>query len=83
MAPDSLSSKAKSSISTTSSHKSSHGHVKFGTQGEWAESRVLQVQFEHINGTDLGQFKDLLSAALRIFFLRPAPLATLIISGRR
>jgi branched-chain amino acid transport system substrate-binding protein len=33
--------------------------VKFGAQGEWAESRVLQVQFQHIKGTDLGQFKDL------------------------
>jgi branched-chain amino acid transport system substrate-binding protein len=33
--------------------------VKFGTQGEWAESRVLQVQFQHIKGADLGQFKDL------------------------
>jgi branched-chain amino acid transport system substrate-binding protein len=35
------------------------GDVKFGAQGEWAESRVLQVQFQHIQGTDLGQFKDL------------------------
>lgn len=35
------------------------GDVKFGPQGEWAESRVLQVQFQHIKGTDLGQFKDL------------------------
>jgi branched-chain amino acid transport system substrate-binding protein len=23
------------------------------------ESRVLEVQFQHIKGTDLGQFKDL------------------------
>jgi branched-chain amino acid transport system substrate-binding protein len=35
------------------------GDVRFGTQGEWAESRVLQVQFQHIKGTDLGQFKYL------------------------
>jgi branched-chain amino acid transport system substrate-binding protein len=35
------------------------GDVKFGTEGEWAESRVLQVQFQNIRGTDLGQFKDL------------------------
>jgi branched-chain amino acid transport system substrate-binding protein len=35
------------------------GDVKFGAQGEWAESRVLQVQFQHIHGADLGQFKDL------------------------
>jgi len=35
------------------------GDVKFGTQGEWAEARVLQVQFQHIKGTDVGQFKDI------------------------
>jgi branched-chain amino acid transport system substrate-binding protein len=34
------------------------GNVRFGSQGEWAESRVLEVQFQHIKGTDLGQFKD-------------------------
>jgi branched-chain amino acid transport system substrate-binding protein len=34
------------------------GKVRFGSQGEWAESRVLEVQFQHITGTDLGQFKD-------------------------
>jgi branched-chain amino acid transport system substrate-binding protein len=42
-----------------STFKTLVGDVKFGTQGEWAESRVLQVQFQHIKGTDLGQFKDL------------------------
>jgi branched-chain amino acid transport system substrate-binding protein len=35
------------------------GDVKFGPQGEWAESRVLEIQFQHIKGNDLGQFKDL------------------------
>src|SRR6266571_4446789 len=35
------------------------GDVKFGTQGEWAESRVLQVQFQNIKGNDVGQFKDI------------------------
>ena len=34
------------------------GH-HYGRRSEWAESRVLQVQFQHIKGTDLGQFKDL------------------------
>jgi branched-chain amino acid transport system substrate-binding protein len=34
------------------------GDVKFGVQGEWAESRVLELQFQHIKGNDLGQFKD-------------------------
>jgi branched-chain amino acid transport system substrate-binding protein len=35
------------------------GAVKFGANGEWAESRVLQVQFQGIKGNDLGQFKDI------------------------
>ena len=34
------------------------GDVTFGAQGEWAESRVLQVQFQHVKGNDVGQFKD-------------------------
>src|SRR6516225_8062229 len=42
-----------------STFKTLVGEVKFGTQGEWAESRVLQVQFQHIKGSDLGQFKDI------------------------
>jgi branched-chain amino acid transport system substrate-binding protein len=35
------------------------GDVTFGAQGEWAQSRVLQVQFQHIKGNDVAQFKDL------------------------
>jgi branched-chain amino acid transport system substrate-binding protein len=35
------------------------GDVKFGTHGEWAQSRVLQVQFQGIKGNDLSQFKDI------------------------
>ena len=35
------------------------GDVKFGAKGEWAESRVLQVQFQHVKGNDVGQFKDI------------------------
>ena len=34
------------------------GDVQFGRQGEWAQARVLQVQFQHIKGNDIGQFKD-------------------------
>jgi branched-chain amino acid transport system substrate-binding protein len=34
------------------------GEVKFGENGEWAQSRVLQVQFQHIKGNDLAQFKN-------------------------
>jgi branched-chain amino acid transport system substrate-binding protein len=33
--------------------------VTFGPQGEWAASRVLQVQFQHVKGSDVGQFRDI------------------------
>jgi len=35
------------------------GDVKFGKGGEWAESRVLQVQFQNVKGNDPMQFKDM------------------------
>lgn len=35
------------------------GDVKFGPKGEWAQSRVLQVQFQNVKGNDVGQFKDI------------------------
>ena len=35
------------------------GDVKFGAKGEWAQSRVLQVQFRNIKGNDVSQFKDI------------------------
>ena len=34
------------------------GDVKFGRQGEWAQSRVLEVQFQNIKGNGIDQFKD-------------------------
>ncbi|MGP0093188.1 MAG: amino acid ABC transporter substrate-binding protein [Xanthobacteraceae bacterium] len=34
------------------------GDVTFGPRGEWAQARVLQVQFQGVKGNDLGQFKD-------------------------
>ena len=34
------------------------GEVKFGKGGEWAEPRVLQVQFRDVKGNDPMQFKD-------------------------
>jgi branched-chain amino acid transport system substrate-binding protein len=34
------------------------GDIKFGEGGEWAQSRVLFVQFQHITGNDVDQFKD-------------------------
>jgi branched-chain amino acid transport system substrate-binding protein len=41
-----------------STFKTLVGDVTFGAQGEWVEARVLQVQFQHIKGNDVGQFKD-------------------------
>ena len=40
-----------------STFKTVLGDVKFGKGGEWAESRVLQVQFRNIKGNDAAQFK--------------------------
>jgi branched-chain amino acid transport system substrate-binding protein len=34
------------------------GDVKFGRQGEWAQPRVLEVQFQNIKGNGIDQFKD-------------------------
>jgi branched-chain amino acid transport system substrate-binding protein len=34
------------------------GDVKFGPDGEWAQPRVLQVQFQHVKSNDVEQFKD-------------------------
>lgn len=33
------------------------GDVRFGADGEWAEGRVFQVQYQNIKGHDLGQFE--------------------------
>jgi branched-chain amino acid transport system substrate-binding protein len=33
------------------------GKIKFGKGGEWAQSRVLQVQFRGVKGNDVAQFK--------------------------
>ena len=35
------------------------GDVRFGKDGEWAQSRVLQVQFQNVKGNDVAQFKDI------------------------
>ncbi len=37
------------------------GDITFGPNGEWVEPRVLEVQFQHVKGNDLQQFKDLSS----------------------
>ena len=33
------------------------GKVRFGANGEWAKSRVLQVQYQGVKGTDVEQFR--------------------------
>ena len=40
------------------------GDVKFGADGEWVQSRVLQVQFQNIKGNDIGQFRDVSAQAI-------------------
>jgi len=35
------------------------GDVKFGKDGEWAQSRVLQIQFQNVKGNDVAQFRDI------------------------
>jgi branched-chain amino acid transport system substrate-binding protein len=34
------------------------GAVRFGVNGEWAEPRVLQVQFQRISGHAIDQFQN-------------------------
>jgi len=43
----------------TNSFKTVLGDIKFGKGGEWAQSRVLQVQFQNVKGNDVAQFKDI------------------------
>lgn len=34
------------------------GDIKFGPDGEWTQSRVMEVQFRNVKGSDVEQFKD-------------------------
>ena len=43
----------------TNTFKTVVGDVRFGANGELAQSRVLQVQFQNIKSNDLAQFKDI------------------------
>jgi len=43
----------------TNTFKTVVGDVRFGANGELAQSRVLQVQFQHIKSNDLAEFKDI------------------------
>jgi branched-chain amino acid transport system substrate-binding protein len=42
-----------------SNFKTVVGDVRFGSSGEWAQPRVLQVQFRNVKTNDLSQFKDI------------------------
>ena len=39
------------------SFKTIAGEIKFGPNGEWAQARVLTVQFQNVSGNDIEQFK--------------------------
>jgi len=41
-----------------STFKTVLGDVKFGKGGDWAESRVVQVQFQNVKSGDIKQFRD-------------------------
>jgi branched-chain amino acid transport system substrate-binding protein len=43
----------------TSTFNTILGPVKFGALGEWAESRMIAVQYHGIKGSDIEQFKDM------------------------
>jgi branched-chain amino acid transport system substrate-binding protein len=40
------------------SFKTVVGDVKFGADGEWAEARVMEVQFQNVKANDVEQFKQ-------------------------
>ena len=48
------------------------GEISFGKDGEWSKPRVLEVQFQDIQGTDLEQFRDTKTEAI----LEPAEYRT-------
>lgn len=48
----------------TNTFKTVLGDVKFGDKGEWAQSRVLQVQFHGIKGNDIEQFRTMNTQAV-------------------
>jgi branched-chain amino acid transport system substrate-binding protein len=48
------------------------GDIKFGPKGEWAESRMLQVQYHDIKGNSVDQFKGMDTQTV----LTPADLKT-------
>ncbi|CAN7567878.1 amino acid ABC transporter substrate-binding protein [Phyllobacterium sp. LjRoot231] len=57
-ATGSLDDAALSTFTRNSTFNTVIGDVKFGKNGEWAHPRVLQVQFQGIEGHEADQFKD-------------------------
>jgi branched-chain amino acid transport system substrate-binding protein len=43
----------------TNTFKTVMGDIKFGKGGEWADTRVIQVQFRNVKSSDVAQFKDM------------------------
>jgi branched-chain amino acid transport system substrate-binding protein len=58
MATESLDDTKLGDYIRTNTFKTVVGDVRFGANGELAQSRVLQVQFQHIKSNDLAQFKN-------------------------
>jgi branched-chain amino acid transport system substrate-binding protein len=58
-ATKSLSDQALADYIRKNSFKTVYGDIRFGKDGEWAESRVLQVQFRGIKNNDPAQFKGI------------------------
>jgi branched-chain amino acid transport system substrate-binding protein len=40
------------------------GHIKFGKDGEWSKSRVLEVQWQNITGNNLAEFENTKTEAI-------------------
>ena len=47
-----------------STFKTVVGDVKFGAKGEWAEDRMLLIQFQNIKGNSVDDFRDLSTEAI-------------------
>jgi branched-chain amino acid transport system substrate-binding protein len=63
-ATESLDDKKLADYIRANTFKTAVGDVKFGKNGEWAESRVLQIQFHDIKGNDVEQFRTMGTQAL-------------------
>nr|WP_315224788.1 amino acid ABC transporter substrate-binding protein [uncultured Flavobacterium sp.] len=57
-ATESLNDETLSAYCRTNTFETVIGNVRFGEGGEWAEPRVVQVQFQHIDSNQIDTFKD-------------------------